>query len=264
MATHESPLQLARVTRINGNMAKRGTSVRQLSNSQIADRLQSILINAGAGRRNVGDDAQYPDLRRELMRRPLEVPSFLLTHPSVDSFTASIKGVPNKAEREERVRNDFFPLLRALGQAGNPAVDSSAWTGEPSRAARLKTVGTLLPLAQTAVESMIATLGEPNANGAPLLEGREEAIENLRNLHRTLGELLRAIDGGHFDDELGQGLQAEAARFAKRAARALRDDPMPYLSSALLLGVLTACGLPGLGGYISGVALTVKKHTGAH
>jgi hypothetical protein len=109
---------------------------------------------------------------------------------------------------------------------------------------------------------MIVNLAEPNLNGAPLLDGREEALEHLRALHATLGELLKAIDGGHFDDELGQNLQAEAARFAKRTARALRDDPMPYLSSALLLGVLTACGLPGLGGYIGGIALTVKKHTG--
>jgi hypothetical protein len=61
-----------------------------------------------------------------------------------------------------------------------------------------------------------------------------------------LGSLLSAIDGGHFDDELGQNLQAEAAWYSKRAARALRDDPMPYLSSALLLGLPTACGLPGL------------------
>jgi hypothetical protein len=187
-------------------MANKGRGVRQLSDVQIADRLQSILLSAAAGRRNVGDDSQYPDLRRELMRRDLEVPSFLLTHPSVDSFTASIKGVPDKAEREERVRNDFHPLLRGLGMGVGSTVDSSAWTGEPSRAVRLKTVRTLLPLAQTAVDSMVATLSEPNANGAPLLEGREEAIENLRKLHTILGELLTAIDDGHFDDELGQNL----------------------------------------------------------
>lgn len=243
-------------------MANRGGSVRQLGDSQIADRLQSILINAAAGRRNVSDDSQYATLRRELMRRDLEVPSFLLTHPSVDSFTASIKGVPNKAEREERVRNDFWPLLRALGSGEAAPADSSAWTGEPSRAARLKTVRTLLPLAQTAVDSMIETLSEPNPNGAPILDERKEAIENLRKLHRTLGELLSAIDDGHLDDELGQSLQAEAARFAKRAARALRDDPMPYLSSALLLGIFYACGIPDVGGYLGGVALTVRKHRG--
>lgn len=236
--------------------------MRQLSDAQIADRLQSILINAAAGRRNVSDDSQYPDLRRELMRRSSEVPSFLLTHPSVDSFTASIKGVPNKAEREERVRNDFHPHLRSLGVRVGSTIDSSGWTGEPSRTVRLKTVRALLPLAQTSIESMIATLDAPNPNGAPILDERKEAIENLRELHRTLGQLLQAIDSGHFDDELGQNLQAEAARFAKRTARAVRDDPMPYLSSALLLGILYACGFPGVGGYLSGVALTVKKHAG--
>lgn len=232
-----------------------------MSEANLAERLQAILINAAEGRRNVGDDSQYPDLRRELIRRSVDVPSFLLTHPTVDSFTASIKGVPSKPERVERVRNDFSPLLQSGGEEGISGVDSSSWTGEPSRAVRLKTVRTLLPLAQTAVAGMITTLSEPNANGGPLLDGREEAIGHLHELHRTLGELLKVIDGGHFDDELGQSLQAEAARFSKRAARALRDDPMPYLSSALLLGVLTACGLPGLGGYLGGVALTVKKHS---
>ena len=37
--------------------------------------------------------------------------------------------------------------------------------------------------------------------------------------------------------------------YAKRAARALRDDPMPYLASALLLGIFEVCGLPGIAGY---------------
>lgn len=60
--------------------------------------------------------------------------------------------------------------------------------------------------------------------------------------------------------ELGENLQAEVARYGKRAAKALRDDPMPYLSSALLVGLFTACGIPGLGAYLSGVALTVQKH----
>jgi hypothetical protein len=119
----------------------------------------------------------------------------------------------------------------------------------------------LLPLAQNAVDSMIATLSEPNANGGPLLDSRIEAIDELRRLHQALGELLTAVDNGHLDDELGQNLQAEVARYGKRVAKALRDDPMPYLSSALLLGLFTACGIPGLGGYLSGIALTVQKHT---
>ncbi len=118
----------------------------------------------------------------------------------------------------------------------------------------------LLPLASAGVESMIATLSEPNPNGAPVLDERVEALKHLRELHRTWGELLTAVDAGHFDDELGQSLLAQAARYAKRAARELRDDPMPYLSSALLLGIFEACGLPGIGGYLGGVALNVRKH----
>jgi len=107
---------------------------------------------------------------------------------------------------------------------------------------------------------MIAALSEPNANNAPILDERKEAIENLRSLNRTLTEYLAAVDAGHLDDDLGQGLAAEASRYAKKAARALRDDPMPYLSSALLLGIFSACGMPGIGGYLGGVALNLRKH----
>jgi hypothetical protein len=107
---------------------------------------------------------------------------------------------------------------------------------------------------------MIATLSEPNPNGAPMLDERGEALEHLRQLHRTLGELLSAVEAGHFEDELGQSLLAQAARYAKRTARALRSDPMPYLSSALLLGIFEACGLPGIGGFLSGVAVNIRRH----
>ena len=48
----------------------------------------------------------------------------------------------------------------------------------------------------------------PNANGAPPLDSRIEAIEELRKLHHALGEILAAVENGHFDDELWQNLQA--------------------------------------------------------
>lgn len=235
-------------------------SRKRLTDAALVARVQSILINAAEGRRSIGDDQQYPDLRRELKRRRLDTPPLVSAHPSVDSFSAYIKGIETKRERVERVREEFSAVLDAVENGSAAATDASAWTGEPGRVARLKTVRTLLPLAEAAVESMITTLSEPNPNGAPILEEREEALKHLRELHRTLGELLSAVDAGHFEDELGQSLLAQAARYAKRAARALRDDPMPYLSSALLLGVFEACGLPGIADYIAGVALNVKRH----
>lgn len=240
--------------------ARKVRTRKQLNDAAVFERVQSILINAAEGRRSVGDDREYADLRKELMRRASEPPLLVSTHPTVDSFSAYIKGIENRRDGVERVRNEFKPLLGPVGEIRAQTLDASTWTGEESRVGRLKVVRTLLPLAQAAVESMIATLSEPSANGGPILDEREQALKHLRQLHRTLGELLAAVDAGRFDDELGQSLAADAARYAKRVARALRDDPMPYLSGALLLGIFEACGLPGIGGYLGGVALNVRKH----
>lgn len=235
-------------------------SQKELGDGPIIVRLQSILINAAEGRRSIADDAQYTSLRREINRRPIGVPEFVSTHKTVDSFVAYIKGIADRRERVRMVRDDFESVLSALPRSGESATDSTSWTGPKRPVERLRAVRTLIPVARVAVESMIATLSEPNPNGAPILEEREQALKNLRELHRILGELLKAVDAGHFDDELGQGLAAEAARYAKKAARSLRDDPMPYVSSALLLGIFTACGFPGIGGYMADVALNVTKH----
>lgn len=239
--------------------AKRTRTRNQLTDEELADRLRSMLINTAEGRRSIADDRQYPELRNQLLRRGLDPPDVVFTHPSLDSFTASMKRIGRRPERVQNVREQFEPFLHLLSEPRPEPIDSSLWTGQQGRVARLKMVRTLLPLAQSAVESMIAELSEPSANGGPILDERKEALKHLRDLHRSLGELLSAVDAGHLDDEVGQGLQAETARFAKRAARALRSDPVPYVSSALLLGIFTACGLPGIGGYLADVALSVAK-----
>lgn len=235
-------------------------SRKQLDDVALAERLEAILVNAADGQRSVADDRQYPELRNTLLSRGIDPPALVFTHPSLDSFSVAMKRLKTKDERVQHVRNQFEPFFDMLNERTPDAIDSGLWTGTEGRVARLTMVRGLLPLAQNAVDSMIATLSEPNANGGPLLDSRVEAIEELRKLHQALGDLLIAVDGGHLDDELGQNLQAEVARYGKRAAKALRDDPMPYLSSALLLGLFTACGIPGLGGYLSGIALTVQKH----
>jgi hypothetical protein len=71
--------------------------------------------------------------------------------------------------------------------------------------------------------------------------------------------MLAAADDGKLIDAFHAGLPSEAARYAKRAARALRDDPMPYAVSAMLMAIMTACGLPGIGGYLTGVAVSMKR-----
>jgi hypothetical protein len=107
---------------------------------------------------------------------------------------------------------------------------------------------------------MIDALSDTGGNGAPPLPEKAEAIENLRLLHRSLGDLLAAADSGHLEDALGQGFAAEAARYAKRAAKALKYDPMPYVASGLLHGVLAACGFPTIAGFLGGIAMNIRKN----
>lgn len=244
--------------------AKRTASVKKLSDEALVERVQSILINAAEGRRSVSDDAQYDKLRRELPRRPFAViglPPFVSTHPTIDSFSAFIRGVADRRERVKRVREQFEPLFRAI-EGIRDQTDASAWTGIQARATRLLVVRKALPVARAAIDTMIDSLSQPGPNGGPILDEHEEAIGHLRSLHRSLGELLEAAEAGHLDDDLGQGLVAEGARFAKRAARALSRDPMPYATSSLLLTILWACGFPTIGGYLGDVTLNIQKNRG--
>ncbi len=218
------------------------------------------MVNAAEGRRSVGDDTQYPDLRKELLRRVDYAPPLVITHPTVDSFSAHIRGTKGKPARVEQVRAEFSPLLSKLSVTLNGSADSSSWTGVQNRTERLVVVRNLLPLAQAAVEGLITTLSDTGGNGAPLLDEREEAIEYLHKLHGALGDLLAAADAGQLDDDLGNGLAAEAARYAKKAARALRDDPMPYVVSGLLNGLFAVCGFPGVGGFLGGIAQNIRRN----
>jgi hypothetical protein len=58
-----------------------------------------------------------------------------------------------------------------------------------------------------------------------------------------------------------QRLLDEAGGYFVRVARALKDDPMPYLVSAGLFGILSALGAGALGGYLAGVAGRIKRNS---
>lgn len=243
-------------------MAQRSKPPRQLEDAGIADRLQSILVNAAKGQRNLADDRQYPRLRQELTRRQVTPPSLVHIHPTVDSFTAYIRSTDERPQVVERVRREFDDLYRSIESAANPSVDPEGWTGVADRRMRIAAVRQLLPLAQASVEGLMVQLAQGGANNGPVLDERIEALEHLRALHSALSDLITAVEAGHLDDSFGQGLAAETARLAKRATRSLRDDPAPYLTSGLLLGVLSACGLPTIGEYLSGIAVNMRRHSG--
>lgn len=234
-------------------------------------RLQGVLLEAVEGARGAELDHEYKELRRILLedRTYKEVvPAFVRRHRDLSSLWPTLKSFsPQWEPRRVEVRNQFEAALATAERIeffGNPGdapvgYDSSAWTGVTSGVDRAKAVKTLLPIAQHAVEHLIAMLEAARHNGGPPLDEVAAAIESLRELYRTIGEILTAADEGKLSDAFNGTLPTEAARYAKRAAKALRDDPMPYAVSATILAIMTACGIPGIGGYLTGVALSMKK-----
>jgi hypothetical protein len=194
------------------------------------------------------------------------VPAPIIQHASLHGLAGWLQNERKSADaRRNLVTKLFAPLqsaaLAAEGvvAANDDRLEASAWTGTQTRAERLTVIRNLLPAARAAVESLIAALEQPGSNGGPLLDERGEAINDLRCLHLALGRLLEAVDEGGFEDDLGEGLAAEAVRYATRAAAALKNDPMPYAVAGLILALFSACGFPGAGGLVSSAALTFTK-----
>ncbi|WCP71534.1 hypothetical protein [Sphingomonas hankookensis] len=229
--------------------------------------LQEVVLLAAEGIRNAEAEADYTGLRRQLLadgRYSDAIPSFVRRHRDLASMWPALKSfAPQWEPRRQEIRHQFEPALQLaedIEAAADPrTTDSSAWTGAISPAERTIAVKTLLPVAIAAVDQLIDTLETPGHNGGPPRDETVEAIANLRALHTALGELLTAADEGRLQEAFAGGLPVEIARFAKRAAKNLRDDPLPYAMSALFLSICSACGISGIGGYLSGVAMAMKR-----
>jgi len=228
--------------------------------------LQDVLLQAVEGARGGEIDHEYKELRKVLMDDDTYkevVPSFVRRHRDLVSLWPALKSFsPQWEPRRVEVRRQFeqaLNLAEDLQGMGRLQIDSSAWTGATTGIERAKAVRTLLPLAHAAVERFIRDLEAPSHNGGPPLDEVSRALDALRQLHNCLGRLISAANDDKLDQAYHEGLPLEAAKYAKRAAKLLRDDPMPYAVSALVLGVMAACGIPDIGGYLAGVALSVRK-----
>jgi hypothetical protein len=236
---------------------------------------QNVLLRAVEGARDADIDQEYKAMRAALIADPkyeLLIPEFVSRHRDLGSLWPTLKSFSPKWEpRRVEVRRQFEPAIAEADQVdpfastaqpnwmGDPPYDSAAWTGGATTASRLAAVKTLLPVARAAVERLIESLDAPRHNGGPPLDETVEAIDALRTLHKMLGQILDAADDGMLDQAYNEGMVLEACRYAKRAAKKLRDDPMPYAMSALLLAVFTACGFPGVGGFLGGVAANIQR-----
>ena len=234
-------------------------------------RLQDVLLAAAEGVRTDELNSEYKELRQILLSDPAYgevIPRFVKRHRDLGAMWPTLKSFsPQWEPRRVEVRRQFEPTLTTAErlqffentELTLPGYDSSAWTGASKPTDRVLAVRTLMPIAQHAVERLISVLEMPRHNGGPPLEGTEDALESLRALHRAIGNLLDAASRGNLADSYNEGFASEAALYAKRAAKALRDDPIPYAFSATILAVLSACGLPGIAGFLSGVAINMKR-----
>jgi hypothetical protein len=243
-------------------------------------RLQGILLQAAEGTQTGEPALEYTKLRRALLQDLTYedvIPKFVRRYRDLKSMWPAFKSFSAQWEpRRQEVREQFEPLLAeaerlelfnsmaASDQSAprNELYDSFAWTGATQPKERRAAIRSLLPIARNAIEQLIATLDVANHNGGPRLDETEEAILQLRQLYTALGKILEAAEEGLLTDSLNDGLTTEAARYARRAAKALRDDPIPYALSATVLAILSACGFPGIGGYLAGVALNMRKKNG--
>lgn len=234
-------------------------------------RFQDLLLQAVEGARDAELDHEFGVLRKMFLADPTykdAIPTFVRRHRNLGSLWPALKSFsPQWEPRRVEVRRQFEPALEIAERAElfgvadpqPPGYNSAAWTGATTPSERMVAVKTLIPIALNAVDHLIALLEAPGHNGGPPLDGTTEAIENLRALHGALGQLLIAAEEGNLIDVAHSGFSAEAARYGKRAAKALRDDPIPYAFSGAILGIMAACGLPGIGGWLAGVAINMKK-----
>jgi hypothetical protein len=215
------------------------------------------------------DEDGYQRLRADLLNNQSYsglAPSFLRKCRDTGALWSFAKGIDGSWEpRRVFLREQFEPLLDLLengpprGEQYPGEYDASAWTGVPTGVQRVVAIRTMIPLAQASIEVLIAQLEAPNHNGAPPLDELDEALKHLKALHSRLGEILQILDKNGKITLEGEGLIAEAARYGKRAAKALKEDPIPYALSASILAILSACGFPGIAGYLGGIALAVRK-----
>ena len=218
---------------------------------------------------------EYTAMRRDLITNPAYdglAPKFLQRYRDTGSLWSFAKSVDGSWEpRRAFLRQEFEPLLDYLERGDTvPSrqmpgpYDASAWTGIPNGAQRLRAVQALIPVAQAAVGCLINHLDQPGHNGGPQLDEVSKALENLHALHGALGNLLVLADEGKLGTDTGEGLVTEIARYARRSASALKGDPLPYALSGTLLALFTVCGFPGLGGYLAGLAIAMKKPNAAN
>lgn len=230
---------------------------------EAVEHLQTLMIDRAQGELTEERKREYQDIRRALLRDPefkSRLPRLVTINGDLGGVWSDLREVsgqwePRRMFVREQMRSavDYGMELAAK----DASADSSRWTGIQSQRERLIVARKILPLAQASIEGLIAELERPRGNHGPPLEDRQEAIDHLKALHGIIGECIKALETGR--GSLSDATLKEAASFIARAARGLKDDPMPYLVAGGVAGMLSLLGAGELGSFLAGIALTIRK-----
>ncbi len=198
-----------------------------LDDHSALNRIEAMMLNAADGRRSISDDRQYATLRKLLRRggdQAPRVPSLVATHPTLDSFSAFIKGIQDRRERERIVRADFHEGGSPDAAALENVIHASGWTGKPSVEEQSRVVKTLGPPALAAIDALIAEQERRHDNGGPVEPDEIAALATLKELRSALDELIRAAEADQPIVESSRRLAALGKHALKTFVGNLRKD----------------------------------------
>lgn len=234
----------------------------RLSTYQRAVELQNVLIAACKGKRDDVSNRKYTILRewvRDIPQLRIVTPEMVVRNHDLGAFWSYIKSVSDQWEpRRQHVRDEFRHLLTTAETLPKtaPEVSASAWTGLKSPKEEAAAAKVLLPVAQASIEALIDHLERGRGNGGPPLDEHREALEALKGLHAALGGLIEAYEK---TESPAVAIKQEVIDYLGRAARAMKDDPMPFAVSALCMAVCASAGLPMVAAWLGAATMVIRK-----
>lgn len=209
--------------------------------SEILERLEAVMMAAARDQRGGGGDKIYTEMRRELIRRGVEVPSLVEKYPSFESFGSYIGKISDRALREMIVTEAFSEnqLLPST-----PPINSSNWTGLPDARRQAEAIKFLGPRAIIAIDVLLAEHTRRYDNGGPIEPAELQAIDQIKELRAALDELIRAAElelplsyRANFIKSLGSAAMERFSNNIAADVQALHSTGTALIITALTMAV---------------------------
>ena len=231
-----------------------------LNDQEAVERLETLMLMACEGNKDLSSGREYKALRRTLLGRADladVVPRYIRTQRDLAAFWAHIKEhSPQWEPRRRYVRETFSPLSdRVEGRTQAPP-SSTKWTGRRTASQQAQVVIALGYDALAGIDALLFEQERGLHNGGPVEPERADAIARLKELHREIGELLSLAEA---DQPLVEKLAK--VRLLKDRALAWTASPAGFAIGALpLTGAATALGV-GVAALVSAMARGVDATT---